>query len=229
MDDTKGWIVLEGGAEFGGRMAEPDLAAVSRAGGFSAPVKILPTAAAPDHNHLRAGENGKRWFKALGCQDVEVLPVIDRSSAEDKSIAQGVSAARLIYLLGGFPAYLGQVLAGSQVWNACLDVFQSGGVIAGSSAGAMVLCEFYFDPYQQTLLKGLNLLPNLCVLPHYNSFGKTWLLPLRKQLPSAILMGIDEQTGLVGNRMQWEVFGAGSVLIEQPGASRVLHAGQFYP
>jgi hypothetical protein len=45
MDGAKGWIVLEGGAEFGGRMAGPDLAAVSRAGGFSAPVKILPTAA----------------------------------------------------------------------------------------------------------------------------------------------------------------------------------------
>ena len=41
-----GSLVLEGGAEFGGRMADVDRQALSLAGGVQAPVVILPTAAA---------------------------------------------------------------------------------------------------------------------------------------------------------------------------------------
>lgn len=59
-----GNLLLEGGAEFGGQMSSPDLRAIELAGGFDAPICILPTAAAPDNNHKRAGENGVRWLKA---------------------------------------------------------------------------------------------------------------------------------------------------------------------
>ncbi len=51
-----GYILLEGGAEFGGRMAQPDLRAIELAGGIEVPVCILPTAAVPDNNHHRAGQ-----------------------------------------------------------------------------------------------------------------------------------------------------------------------------
>ena len=69
-----GIILLEGGAEFGGAMREPDLRAIKLAGGFDAPVRIIPAAAAPDDNHVRAGTNGLRWFRMLGARDVESLP-----------------------------------------------------------------------------------------------------------------------------------------------------------
>jgi len=55
-----GYLLLEGGAEFGGEMREPDLKAIELAGGFDAPIRIIPTAAAPDNNHQRAGNNGVR-------------------------------------------------------------------------------------------------------------------------------------------------------------------------
>ena len=55
-----GYLLLAGGAEFGGRMAVPDRKALVLAGGSEAPVLIIPTAAAPDNNHRRAGENGVR-------------------------------------------------------------------------------------------------------------------------------------------------------------------------
>ena len=53
-----GYIVLEGGAEFGGLMSEPDLRALALAGGFDARLSIIPAAAAPDNNHQRAGQSG---------------------------------------------------------------------------------------------------------------------------------------------------------------------------
>src|SRR6266487_3092110 len=141
-----GYILLEGGAEFGGRMAEPDRRAIALAGGFDAPISIIPTAAAPDDNHRRAGNNGVNWFKSLGATHVESLPLIDKVSANDLLIVNAISKSRLIYMLGGFTGYLGETLKNSASWQAMLQAYSNGAVIAGSSAGAMVMCQYYFDP-----------------------------------------------------------------------------------
>ena len=150
-----GFILLEGGAEFGGRMADPDKQAMTLAGGPNAPITIIPAAAAPDNNHQRAGQNGVDWFRRLGATNVSVLPLIDNLSADDPKIVDTLIKSKFIYLLGGFPRYLAQVLNGSRSWQAILSAFRSGAVIAGSSAGAMVLCEYYYDPVSSQVAKGL--------------------------------------------------------------------------
>ena len=210
-----GYILLEGGAEFGGRMSEPDRIALDLAGGLNVPVRILPTAAAPDQNHRRAGGNGKRWFTSLGATDVEVTYVVDSATANDESIANELRTAKLIYLLGGFPGFTGRTLANSKAWDAALDAYRNGAVIAGSSAGAMVLCEHYFDPYEGKILRGLNLIPNACVIPHHGSGTHRWANDLLRQLPGVTLIGIAEQTGLVddGNLSAWSVSGRGDVTV----------------
>lgn len=227
---TMGYLLLEGGAEFRGRMSEPDLRAIELAGGFDAPICILPTAAAPDHNHERAGNNGIRWFKRLGAMNVSALDVIDPASANNDLLAASVRTARLIYLLGGFPRHLGETLAGSACWRAVLNAYQEGAVIAGSSAGAMVLCEHYYDPYEKKLLRGLNLVPNACVLPHHNNFGKAWAFQLKAMLPDAALIGIDEETGMLDDADGgWRVYGAGEVTVYSGGQAKVYARGGSFP
>ena len=81
-----GYILLEGGAEFGGEMAVPDRRALELAGALDGLISIIPTAAAPDNNHQNAGQNGKRWFESLGASRVVLLPLIDRVSANDPAI-----------------------------------------------------------------------------------------------------------------------------------------------
>src|SRR5437763_12301025 len=192
-----GYILLEGGAEFGGLMSEPDRRAIELAGGPDALISIIPTAAAPDNNHQRAGRNGLSWFKSLGAKQIEVLPLIDRASANDPEIVARLSQSRLIYMLGGFTGYLGQVLANSASWQAMLQAYEAGAVLAGSSAGAMVLCEYYYDPGQSKVVEGLGLVPNACVFPHHNTFGKGWAKLMTVYLPDAVLLGIDEHTGML--------------------------------
>src|SRR6185437_3626307 len=170
--------------------------------GRDAPISILPTAAAPDHNHQRAGANGERWFRSLGARQVSVVPLIDQASANDAAIATALRQSRLIYLLGGFPGYLAQTLAGSASWAALLDAYAAGAVIAGSSAGAMVLCQYYYDPSRQQAAPGLGLLPNACVLPHHNTSSKGWVARLAAALPEAVLVGIDERTGMLDDGPQ---------------------------
>ncbi len=197
-------------------MAEADLHAINLAGGFEAHICILPTAAAPDNNHTRAGMNGVRWFRSLGALQVSVVNVIDKVSANDPSLAQTLRSAKMIYLLGGFPEYLATTLQGSLTWEAALDVFASGGVLAGSSAGAMVLCEHYYDPYVKKLLPGLNLVPGSCVLPHHKTFGREWVGSLSKLLLDTILVGIDEGTGMISDTEGWQVYGKGGVTLYRP-------------
>jgi cyanophycinase len=223
-----GYLLLEGGAEFGGAMREPDLRAIEMAGGFEAPIRIIPTAAAPDHNHIRAGNNGIRWFQSLGAKDVESLLLIDEASANDPQIAESLRGAKLIYLLGGFTHYLGQTLLGSKTWEAALEAWQNGAVIAGSSAGAMVLCEHYYDPGRGKMERGLNLVANACVLPHHNTFGKKWAGKLKAILPSVTLLGIDEYTGMLMEAGEWIVSGGGAVTVYHGGGVDVHERGQRF-
>jgi cyanophycinase len=212
------YLLLAGGAEFGGRMSEPDRRAIELAGGFDAPICIIPAAAAPDNNHKRAGNNGIRWFQSLGAKNVFAVDVIDSASANDSALAASIRASRLVYLLGGFPRHLGETLANSLCWRAALDAHEKGAVIAGSSAGAMVLCEYYYDPYEKKLLRGLNLIHNACVLPHHNNFGKSWAKQLIQLLPDVTLIGIDERTGMINDvDGMWHVHGEGKVTLYQGG------------
>jgi len=224
-----GYLLLEGGAEFGGRMREPDLKAIELAGGVDAPIRIIPTAAAPDNNQQRAGNNGMRWFQRLGAKDVLSVPLIDKPSANDTSIAKALRSAKLIYMLGGFTGYLGETLAGSAAWEAVLEAYGAGAVVAGSSAGAMVMCEVYYDPGQGRVVEGLNLVPNSLVLPHHNTFGKSWASRLLK-ISHVTLIGIDEQTGMIddGSSKAWSVLGRGEVTLYRNGQEDVYQTGNSF-
>ncbi|MDJ0988060.1 MAG: Type 1 glutamine amidotransferase-like domain-containing protein [Desulfobacterales bacterium] len=225
-----GYILLAGGAEFGGQMAAPDRRAMTLAGGPKALINIVPAAAAPDDNHQRAGQNGVRWFKQLGAANVSSLPLINRRSADDPKVVEALQQSKMIYLLGGFPRHLAQSLAGSDSWQAMLRAHQAGAVIAGSSAGAMVLCDTYYDPHAKEALRGLGLIPGACVLPHHNTFGQSWVPELKQRFPDMILIGIDEQSGMLNDGPQgcWQVTGAGEVTLYQNKRQTRFGTGQHF-
>jgi cyanophycinase len=227
---SKGKILIEGGAEFGGGMAAPDLRALALAGGSQAQVVILPTAAAPDHNDRRAGANGVRWFKSLGAQDVVAVPVVDWASANNAAYADLIRTAGLVYLLGGFTHYLGQTLAGSLCWQAALEAYFGGAVIGGSSAGAMVLCQYYFNPERYTLEPGLNLIPNACLIPHHNTFGQGWSSRISALQPGVVIIGVDEQTGAIDDDADgaWNVYGKGAVTVYRNGGNQYYQEGTSF-
>lgn len=225
-----GYILLAGGAEFNGHMAAPDLRAIELAGGFDARISIIPAAAAPDNNHQRAGQNGVTWFKQLGAADASALPLIDRATADDPTVIEALMRSGVIYLLGGFPRHLEQSLAGSKSWQAILKAHQSGAVIAGSSAGAMILCDHYYDPLEKKIFSGLGLIPGSCIVPHHNTFGNRWAPRLAQRLPGVTLIGIDEQTAALndGPNGRWQVYGAGGVTLYQNERRKHFAAGKRF-
>ncbi len=225
-----GSLVLQGGAEFGGGMQQADMRALELAGGLRAQVFIIPAAAAPDNNHKRAGQNGCSWFRGLGAQRVSVAMVIDDASADDADMAARMTLAELVYLPGGFPAYLANVLMGSRCWQSIRTGLDGKLVLAGSSAGAMVLCEHLYDPYENRILDGLGVLSGCCVLPHHDTFGHKWAAPLQKDLPRATLIGIDEQTAMIddGPAGEWTVYGPGRVTLYCSGQKVAYRSGERF-
>ena len=130
-------------------------------------------------------------------------------------IADQLQQSKLIYMLGGFPRYLADVLQASRAWRGIQDALDNGAVLSGSSAGAMVLCEFLYDPAGRAIGKGLGMVARACVVAHFNSFGRQWIDALQKQLPHVTLIGIDEQTAAIndGPDRSWSVHGPGKITL----------------
>jgi cyanophycinase len=225
-----GYILLEGGAEFSGHMALADRRAIALAGGENASVAIVPAAAAPDNNHVRAGSRGADWFRRLGARNAVVLGLIDQKSAQDTALATALKNFRLVFLLGGFPGYLADTLSNSVSWIAITQVEQSGGIVAGSSAGAMVLCEHFYDPGIQKVRAGLNLIPNTCLVPHHDTYGGRWIDAIKKRIPDAVILGIDEETGMIndGENRAWQVYGKGAVTLYRKNGVHLFHLKQSF-
>ena len=110
-----GYMLLAGGAEFGGEMEAADRQAIALAGGPDASLSIIPAAAAPQNDHWGAGQNGVDWFKSLGAVNVAALPLIDSASANSPKLVDILRKSKLIYMLGGSPSYLSQTLNGSDL------------------------------------------------------------------------------------------------------------------
>lgn len=215
MDTIKGSLLLAGGAEFRGEMAALDRQAMYRAGGVEARIDIIPAAAAPDHNHIRAGENGVNWFTSLGAHKVVNRMLIDHESAQDTMLADDLEKSQFLYLLGGFPGHLAGSLRNTLCFKAMLGAYQNGAVLGGSSAGAMVLGQYFYNPQSGKIESGLDLLPNLCIIPHFGKFASSWIRQIRAQLQDIQVLGIDEETGILSNPEagDWTVHGKGKVYL----------------
>jgi len=215
-----GPVALVGSGEF-----TPALEAVDRellaATGVARPrVAILPTASAPDGEatFLQWAELGRQHFRALGAE-VEAVLVRDRAAADDAACAQALGEADLIYLSGGKPDHLYATLAGTASERALLDAHARGAVLAGCSAGAMVLADrrlrFLRRPPMPTgWAPALGVVPGIAVVPHYDALPEPLALLLALLPPRAgVVVGIDEETALVGRDGAWQVQGPGRVTV----------------
>jgi cyanophycinase len=215
-----GPIALVGSGEFTPALEPVDRMLLAAIGRKRPRVAILPTASAPDGPEVfaRWGRMGRDHFQELGCE-VEVVPVAHAAEAHDVSHVQAIGEADLVYLSGGNPDHLFEVLHDSPLATALREAWARGAVIAGCSAGAMVLAEHRLRSMGASWMPvrwgdGLGLVPGVAVAPHYDRFPETLLVPLVLTSPRETrVLGIDEETALVGKGDSWEVHGPGRVTV----------------
>lgn len=219
-------IALGGGNEFRTLSREPDAALVALAGGAGARVAIVPAAAVDGAR--QAAAHGVRHFSALGARAGAVM-IVDGASAADPALVARLDEADLVYLTGGNPWYLLETLRDSLALDALRRVARRGKVLAGSSAGAMVLAD-RMRRREGGWLDGLALVPGVAVIPHADEQGiKAGNAAARRAgLPSGItLVAIDTQTVLSGSGASWRNLGPGRVIVvPADGAAVAYPAGE---
>jgi cyanophycinase-like exopeptidase len=189
-------------------------------------VVILPTASAPDGEATFRtwAEMGVEHFAALGAE-VEPVLVRDVSDGHDAAVLQAIGEADLVYLSGGSPRHLLQVLRDSPLGSAIRTVHLRGAVVAGCSAGAMAIAGRTMDfrtlprvrfpvPFPLRWPAGLSLVDGVAVLPHYDAWPEPFAALVVLQAPrGGILLGIDEDTAVVGRNGAWQVHGRGRITV----------------
>ncbi|HRW37920.1 MAG TPA: Type 1 glutamine amidotransferase-like domain-containing protein [Aquihabitans sp.] len=216
-----GHLALVGGGEFA-EGCSFDASLLEASGGDT--VLVVPTAAAYEHPQ-RLVEAAASWFDRLGARAVG-LDLLGRPDASAPAVVDALAGSRFTYLVGGSPLHLRSVLKDSPAWEALVGAWQGGGVLAGSAAGAMVLCDPMVDPRGGAFTLGLGLLPGLSVIPAHDHWSEDAAHRTRKMSPpSLVLAGVDERTALIRDPQgAWRAEGAGEVVVFVGGAPAGLDA-----
>jgi len=229
----RGTLLLAGSGEFLPAMVPVDREALRHTPGNPPKVAILPTAAGQE-NVTSWITMGVAQFQALGCEAYGVR-ALDRAGVDDPEHVAALDRADLIYLSGGSPGYLVETLRASAAWRTIVAAWERGGTLAGSSAGAMAFGEWTMvrpngaprgTPFSWS--PGLNLMPGIGVIPHYDRFGPARTLPrVADAPPGLIILGIDEDTVMLrtdGDAAR--VLGRGTVTVWRDGQPTTFAAGE---
>lgn len=207
-------IGLVGGDEFRPGCEEMDNAILKATGEKRPSLLVIPMAAA-GQNPSKAAANGVDYFNALGA-DASALMVLDGKDANDETLLSPVDAADVLYFTGGDPAHLLETLQGSVLLGRVERALERGAVVAGSSAGAMVMGPWMrFREWR----RALGIAPDVVTLPHHerSEHDKVAEELAGSAPPGVTVMGIDAGTCLFGSPGKWRVLGVGSVTAYRDG------------
>ena len=180
----------------------------------------IPTAAGQE------SDDRLEYWKQLGITQADrlsvdsiFLPIFTREDANNPDFVSLIHNSALIYMSGGDPHYLAETLMGTALWSAIQENWRTGTSLAGCSAGAMVLSSHIpnFRLLKKAPTPGLNLLPEIRVIPHFNKFFK-WIPDSAAKVllhvpDDSILIGVDELTAIVkrSGDDHWVVVGEAKV------------------
>ena len=221
-----GIIALVGGNEFRENCVPMDRALLALLA-HPARVVILPTANNEGRPDL-AVQGGIRHFERLGARASGAM-VLNRQDCQDERFLPALRDADLIYLSGGNPRHLVDSLRDTLVWKAVQDHWERGGMLVGSSAGAMALAA-HLRSREGNWEPALGLVPRIGVLPHHEHASADQIARLRAALlPNALLLGIDEATACFLSNDTWHVVGPGHVTVYTLDSAATYRDGDRFP
>ncbi|MCE2458575.1 MAG: Type 1 glutamine amidotransferase-like domain-containing protein [Dehalococcoidia bacterium] len=221
-----GRLALVGGDEFRASCESMDVAILAATGVAAPVVLIVPTAAAFE-NPARAADNGVRHFRALGA-DARPLMVLDHDDAMDAGTAAEVESADVVYLTGGNPAHLLDTLRDSLLLDAIQSRLDSGGTLAGSSAGAMVMGSWM--RFRGEWTRTLGIAAGIATLPHHDRADPDTVVEELGSAPDDLtaVFGVDGAAGALSGTDGWTALGDGRVTVYEGGGWRRYEDGESF-
>lgn len=168
------------------------------------------------------GQNYDRVFHALGVRSVQLLNINTRDDANQEDYCQKIKRARCVFMTGGDQLRLTSILGGTAACRELKNLYENGGIIMGTSAGASVMSSTMIvkgednEPAKKCTLKmapGLGLVSGVIIDQHFDQRGRFGrLLCGVAENPDVLGIGIDENTAIkLCPDMHFEVIGANAV------------------
>jgi len=180
---------------------------------------------------VASGEPDDLWkdyrkvFHELGVKRMEHLHVDTRAEAKLEEKHGLLDDATVAFITGGEQLKLTSQLGDSPVYEKIHDLYMRGGTIAGTSAGASVMCETMLVSGSGSeshrigsalrMAPGFGLIPGVIIDQHFAERGRIGRLTAAvAQNPRILGIGIDEDTAIVcDDEHCFRVLGAGAVYV----------------
>jgi cyanophycinase len=101
---------------------------------------VVTTVAMPGETNSLFEEYDKA-FRSLGVEHVHKLEINSREEATLESKAKILRGAKGVFFTGGDQVKITSQIGDTAIFEGIRDIYNRGGVIAGTSAGASVMCE----------------------------------------------------------------------------------------
>ena len=196
---------------------------VKEAGGIDANIVVIPTASSIPEE---VGKNYLDAFATLGCKNVDILDIRSKEDSEKQNAIDVIKSANCIMFSGGDQSKITDKIGGTTIHHIMVDRYknESGFVIAGTSAGAMVMVNEMIAGGSATeafvkgavnMYKGLGFIPELIIDTHFirrGRFGRQ--SEAVAKFPNLIGIGLAEDTGMViKNGNDCTVIGSGMAIV----------------
>jgi len=245
----KGWLILHGGGIDFKRDYEHYHRFAALAGGANASVVVLLTPIDLDVLTPQFLTYYKQWWKSELGLDVSFMDTRNRQEAETEAFVAPLRKATGVWIMGGHLTNLLNIFLGTRTEREIKAVVERGGVIGGTSAGAMIQGSFLINVTKSSCgmrisrtgmfldagkLVGFGCLRNVSVYPHLSARkAEKDVAEVVAHFPELLGIGIDENTAIIVHDDQFEIMGAGKVVIfdgktSSKKKSLTLFPGQKY-
>ena len=188
-------------------------------------------------------EVGKTYndaFRRLGVKNIQVLDINTRDDADRDENCECIRNSACVFMTGGDQLRITSILGGTHAYESLKSVYENGGIIMGTSAGASVMSSTMVvqgddnKPARKCTLKmapGLGLLKDVIIDQHFDQRGRFGrLLCGVAENPEVLGIGIDEDTAIkVYPDMHFEVIGTNAVTIIDGNSIQCSNVSELNP
>src|SRR5262249_38800951 len=190
------------------------------AGGRSAPLVVIPTAAGAES--YPPDWSGLKMFKDFGATNITLLHTNNRKVADSEEFVRPLTTARAVWFPGGRQWHLVDSYLRTRTAREVERVLERGGVVGGSSAGASILGSYMVrGAHENNYImmapgyeEGFGLIKGVAIDQHMLTRNRQDdLEEVVARHPDVLGIGIDESTAIIVRGQQFEITGASKVAI----------------
>lgn len=163
------------------------------------------------------------FFRRKGVKHVDVVDISTRDDCFGDESLEKIRCADALFFTGGDQLNVTSLLGGSPLHNLIHERLSNGFLVAGTSAGAMMMSNSMITSGSSDspprvggveIAPGMDLLSGTIIDTHFSQRGRHGrLLTAIAHYPQDLGIGIDERTAIVVRRHEFEVIGEGVVTI----------------